>query len=232
VRNNAHRGRAALRALLRTLVANIDARLDSQPPFIPTGRYYSLTVGIRARKALGSGSGARRSRRARCAVVRNVRVRVRVLLQPCARRVFPLAEFLAVRSVLSLQWTRVLMCGQAVATRERAHITVRMKETPLGELLTSAVAHPLKDGELAPLTHFMFSHTIQGQAYDMPLLSRFLPSCLGAPASAPAGGGSAAPLPPLVDSELLCGPDGKRTVAFGWLRTFTHASCGLPTGRD
>jgi alpha-aminoadipic semialdehyde synthase len=107
-------------------------------------------------------------------------------------------------------WTQA--GAEAHDTLEPAHITVGIKETPLGELLTSPVAHPLKGGALAPRTHFMFSHTIKGQAYNMPLLSRFLPGCPGAPA--PAGG--AAPLPRLIDYELLCGPDGKRTVAFGW----------------
>jgi alpha-aminoadipic semialdehyde synthase len=61
----------------------------------------------------------------------------------------------------------------------------------------------------------MFSHTAKGQEYNMPLLSRFL-----------AGGDRFADpklssddsllVARLVDYELLTGPDGKRTVAFGW----------------
>jgi alpha-aminoadipic semialdehyde synthase len=48
----------------------------------------------------------------------------------------------------------------------------------------------------------MFSHTTKGQPYNMELLSRFL--------------GRDHLLPRLIDYELLIGPDGKRTVAFGW----------------
>jgi hypothetical protein len=44
----------------------------------------------------------------------------------------------------------------------------------------------------------------------MPLLSRFLD---GSPASP---GQDPKLLPRLIDYELLCGPDGKRTVGFGW----------------
>lgn len=45
----------------------------------------------------------------------------------------------------------------------------------------------------------MFSHTAKGQAYNMPLLSRFTQATAR-----------------LIDYELLTGRDGKRTVAFGW----------------
>lgn len=51
----------------------------------------------------------------------------------------------------------------------------------------------------------MFSHTTKGQPYNMELLSRFLSQ------------NPQRDLPSrLIDYELLKGPDGKRTVAFGW----------------
>jgi alpha-aminoadipic semialdehyde synthase len=78
------------------------------------------------------------------------------------------------------------------------------------ELLTTPVPHTYEAGKTMPRTHFMFSHTIKGQEYNMPLLSRFLD---GSPASP---GQDPKLLPRLVDYELLCGPDGRRTVGFGW----------------
>ena len=51
----------------------------------------------------------------------------------------------------------------------------------------------------------MFSHTTKGQPYNMELLSRFLSQ--DPQRDIPSR---------LVDYELLMGPDGKRTVAFGW----------------
>jgi len=63
----------------------------------------------------------------------------------------------------------------------------------------------------------MFSHTAKGQEYNMPLLSRFLAG--GDRFADPKlSGDDSLPLPVarLVDYELLTGPDGKRTVAFGW----------------
>ncbi|EJT98064.1 hypothetical protein DACRYDRAFT_111046 [Dacryopinax primogenitus] len=74
----------------------------------------------------------------------------------------------------------------------QADIVVGIKEVPISELS----ATPVK-GQ----THFMFSHTHKGQSYNMDLLSRLL--------------GQAR----LIDYELLtdhAGPDGKRTIAFGW----------------
>lgn len=59
----------------------------------------------------------------------------------------------------------------------------------------------------------MFSHTIKGQKYNMPLLGRFLDP----PADAVKQGLPAVTLRPrLIDFELLKGEDGKRTVGFGW----------------
>lgn len=63
----------------------------------------------------------------------------------------------------------------------------------------------------------MFSHTIKGQEYNVPLLSRFLAG--GDKYADPqlTGDGSLLRLEArLIDYELLTGADGKRTVAFGW----------------
>jgi alpha-aminoadipic semialdehyde synthase len=56
-------------------------------------------------------------------------------------------------------------------TLEPAHIVLGIKETPLPEL--DLLTGPAPDTN-APRTHVMFSHTTKGQAYNMPLLSRFL----------------------------------------------------------
>lgn len=57
-------------------------------------------------------------------------------------------------------------------------------------------------------THLMFSHTAKGQAYNLPLLSRF------------ATGQTADAAPArLIDYELLTdgpGREAKRVVGFGW----------------
>ena len=63
----------------------------------------------------------------------------------------------------------------------------------------------------------MFSHTVKGQEYNMPLLSRFLAG--GDKYADPhlTGDGFFPQLEArLIDYELLTGADGKRTVAFGW----------------
>ncbi len=56
----------------------------------------------------------------------------------------------------------------------------------------------------------MFSHTVKGQLYNMELLSKFLAS------ENPGAPQDGSLLPRLIDYELLTGPDGKRTVGFGW----------------
>ncbi|KAH9058857.1 Saccharopine dehydrogenase-domain-containing protein [Lactarius vividus] len=126
--------------------------------------------------------------------------KVRVLIQECERRVFPVDEY--------------IRAGAEVhSTLAPAHLVVGIKETPLPSLITSPVPS-IKQGPLVPRTHMMFSHTIKGQEFNMPLLSRFL-----------AGGGKYADPhltddgslgARLIDYELLTGADGKRTVAFGW----------------
>ncbi|KAI0791367.1 Saccharopine dehydrogenase-domain-containing protein [Abortiporus biennis] len=107
---------------------------------------------------------------------------VDVLIQNCERRVWPVEEFIKAGA-------------QVHPTLSPANITLGIKETPLNEVLTDAVSG-------IPRTHFMFSHTTKGQAYNMELLNKFL--------------SNGALSPTLVDYELLIGPDGKRTVGFGW----------------
>ena len=96
---------------------------------------------------------------------------------------------------------------------------VGIKETPLSEVLTSPLPSPAPadvpqgrgpSARLVPRTHIMFSHTVKGQLYNMELLGKFLAS------ENPAAPARGALLPRLVDYELLTGPDGKRTVGFGW----------------
>ncbi|KAH8993244.1 Saccharopine dehydrogenase-domain-containing protein [Lactarius hatsudake] len=174
------------------------------PPGRFTHRFYasqstSITVGIRR-----EDPGRKWERRAPLtpdAVAELVsHDRVRVLIQECERRVFPVDEY--------------IRAGAEVhSTLAPAHLVVGIKETPLPSLITSPVPS-ISQGSLVPRTHMMFSHTIKGQEFNMPLLSRFL-----------AGGGKYADPhvtddgslgARLVDYELLTGPDGKRTVAFGW----------------
>ncbi|KAF8882271.1 Saccharopine dehydrogenase-domain-containing protein [Infundibulicybe gibba] len=114
---------------------------------------------------------------------------VRVLVEPCDRRVFSVSEF-----------------EKAGATVESnlndAHIIVGIKETPLSELVTTpSPAHTHR-------THLMFSHTAKGQPYNTPLLSRFV---------APSNSEHNPLAPTLIDYELLTDSEtGKRTVGFGW----------------
>ncbi|KAI9442482.1 hypothetical protein H4582DRAFT_1928654 [Lactarius indigo] len=177
------------------------------PPSRFTHRFYAsqstpVTVGIRR-----EDPGRKWERRAPLtpdAVAELVsHDKVRVLIQECERRVFPVEEY--------------IRAGAEVhSTLAPAHLVVGIKETPLPSLITSPVPS-IKLGSLVPRTHMMFSHTIKGQEFNMPLLSRFL-----------AGGDKYAnphltgdeSLPQLgarlIDYELLTGADGKRTVAFGW----------------
>ncbi|EIW77770.1 hypothetical protein CONPUDRAFT_128756 [Coniophora puteana RWD-64-598 SS2] len=115
---------------------------------------------------------------------------VRVLVQDCDRRVFPVDEFVKAGATIH-------------PTLEPAHVILGIKETPLNELVTTPVASD--SGKPMARTQLMFSHTIKGQPYNMELLSRFLGT-----------GEDAKLLPRLIDYELLTGEDGKRTVGFGW----------------
>lgn len=103
-----------------------------------------------------------------------------------------------------------------------------IKEVPIDELLLDPLDAPLSSAcngpsgppSLVSRTHFMFSHTIKGQPYNMPLLARFLG--ISTPASVPQDELSRVDntrlnlLPSLVDYELLTDSRGKRTVGFGW----------------
>lgn len=80
-----------------------------------------------------------------------------------------------------------------------------IKETPLNELLVDPVAN-------VPRTQMMFSHTVKGQEYNLPLLSRFLHD----PALHGDNADTSSSLASLMDWELLTDDKGKRTVGFGW----------------
>ncbi|KAI0302611.1 Saccharopine dehydrogenase-domain-containing protein [Russula brevipes] len=128
---------------------------------------------------------------------------VRVLIQECERRVFPLEEY-------------VRAGAEVHSTLEPAHLVLGIKETPLHSLVTSPV-RSVNQNVLVPRTHMMFSHTAKGQEYNMPLLSRFLSGGVRY-ADPKLSGDESLPqlMARLVDYELLTGTDGKRTVAFGW----------------
>ncbi|KAL0948067.1 hypothetical protein HGRIS_010691 [Hohenbuehelia grisea] len=132
-----------------------------------------------------------------------VRQGVKVLVQDCDRRVFPIREF-------------VKAGAQVRPDLSPAHIIVGIKETPLKELVTTAVRTPVSspsEAQWTHRTHVMFSHTAKGQPYNTPLLERFL-----APSQQHAKLSQYQPelAPRLVDYELLTEADGKRTVMFGW----------------
>lgn len=94
-----------------------------------------------------------------------------------------------------------------------SNIVLGIKETPLSELkdpLANFSRKPLDTTAYNDQTHLMFSHTAKGQPYNTPLLSHFV---------APLNEMEITKLmrPRLIDYELLTnGPDGKRTVGFGW----------------
>ncbi|KAI0031728.1 Saccharopine dehydrogenase-domain-containing protein [Vararia minispora EC-137] len=125
---------------------------------------------------------------------------VRVLVQECERRVFPIDDYIHAGAEIH-------------PTLEPAHVVMGIKETPLKTLVTSPLPSPVVPGRHVPRTHIMFSHTIKGQEYNMQLLSRFLK-----------GGDafhSGVKCPPglearLIDYELLTDENGKRTVMFGF----------------
>ncbi|TFY70293.1 hypothetical protein EVG20_g2710 [Dentipellis fragilis] len=131
---------------------------------------------------------------------------VRVLVQDCERRVFPIDEY--------------KRAGAEVhPTLEPAHIVLGIKEPPLSTLITSPVPSPdpARANVYVPRTHMMFSHTIKGQEYNMRLLSRFLKDGDAWAGLTKGKGKEVEGLESrLIDYELLTGEDGKRTVAFGW----------------
>jgi alpha-aminoadipic semialdehyde synthase len=78
----------------------------------------------------------------------------------------------------------------------------------MNELLTSPVPSVAgASSNPVPRTQIMFSHTIKGQSYNMPLLAKFLKM-----GNAPDGN----VLPTLLDWELFTDTSGKRTTGFGW----------------
>lgn len=108
------------------------------------------------------------------------------------------------------------------STLDPANIILGIKEPPLSTLLTTPVLASSSASSkpvLKPRTHVMFSHTIKGQEYNMPLLSRFLAGGYkyadknGMRIVSPEEEGLE---PRLIDYELLVDRTGKRTVAFGW----------------
>lgn len=154
------------------------------------------------------------------AVAELVRDNIRVLVQECERRVFPLEEYIRVRTIYVrglYHRASTLQAGAEVhSTLEPAHLVLGIKETPLHSLITSPVRSVNRNIPV-PRTHMMFSHTAKGQEYNIPLLSRFL---IGGDVYADPKLSDDKPLPQLaarlIDHELLTGTDGKRTVAFGW----------------
>ncbi|TFK25840.1 hypothetical protein FA15DRAFT_638562 [Coprinopsis marcescibilis] len=114
---------------------------------------------------------------------------VEVHVAPCHRRVFPTEEYEKAGAVISKDLSH-------------ADIVLGIKEVPLNELGSNGRSTP-------PPTHIMFSHTHKGQAYNTPLLSRFV-------AHQHAPSEHKQRFPTLVDYELLTDSAGKRTVGFGW----------------
>lgn len=154
------------------------------------------------------------------------RYNVRVLIQDCERRVFSLKEYIHVRNIyriyvwdpeLVVDHVNITQAGAEVhPTLEPAHLVLGIKETPLHTLITAPV-RSVDQNVLVPRTHMMFSHTVKGQEYNMPLLSRFLAGGHLFADPKLTGDNSLPQLAAhLVDYELLTELDGKRTVAFGW----------------
>ncbi|PSR70716.1 hypothetical protein PHLCEN_2v13409 [Hermanssonia centrifuga] len=118
---------------------------------------------------------------------------LRVLVQPCERRIWTMDEFLQAGALPH-------------PTLAPAHIVLGIKETPIPEL--THLVSPLPHGPTSvPRTHMMFSHTHKGQSYNMALLDNFV--------SRP-GLTEQFLKPRLIDYELLKDREGKRTVGFGW----------------
>ncbi|KAJ7069890.1 Saccharopine dehydrogenase-domain-containing protein [Mycena amicta] len=114
--------------------------------------------------------------------------KVQVQVEHCDRRVFRDHEYVQAGATI-------------VADLSQAHIHLGIKETPLDEVITS----PVQD---VPRTHLMFSHTAKGQAYNTPLLHRYI--------SEDYPDASNSNIARLIDYEYLTDQEGKRTVGFGW----------------
>ena len=136
---------------------------------------------------------------------------VKVLVQPCERRIFTMDQFMEARYLLSLSSIlpdRPLQAGAVPHNSlEPAHVVLGIKEVPMDELLTSPVTSVSGTPSVVSRTQIMFSHTMKGQSYNMPLLAKFLNT------EHTANGDL---LPTLLDWELFTDENGKRTCGFGW----------------
>ncbi|KAG6833293.1 hypothetical protein H0H87_008925 [Tephrocybe sp. NHM501043] len=131
---------------------------------------------------------------------------INVEFEHCDRRVFRDDEYIAVGAKLK-------------DDLNNAHIIIGIKETPLSEVIQSGVPEPhrtsiprfddrpelVRENGMMPRTHLMFSHTAKGQAYNTPLLAKYVRE------------NTSLLSPRLIDYELLIDEvSGKRTVGFGW----------------
>ncbi|KAG5340357.1 hypothetical protein C0989_002087 [Termitomyces sp. Mn162] len=139
---------------------------------------------------------------------------VNVEIEHCDRRVFKDEEYIA--------------AGASIAhTLSNSHIILGIKEPPLAEILTSGITAPLNSAWAnrgyvkIPRTHLMFSHTVKGQAYNMPLLAKFV---VQKGRRTP----NAGLIPRIVDYEMLTDESGKRTVGFGWFAGGTRHFLSTP----
>ncbi|KAL1719908.1 Saccharopine dehydrogenase-domain-containing protein [Schizophyllum commune] len=117
---------------------------------------------------------------------------LKVQVQRCTRRFFTEEQYTEAGA-------------QVVDDLSQAHIILGVKEPPLEEVFTDGVASP-KDDSIAARVSLMFSHTTKGQAYNMPLLRKFLRGQNEDKHVKPAT---------LIDYESLVNDEGKRTVGFG-----------------
>ncbi|KZT50477.1 hypothetical protein CALCODRAFT_444572 [Calocera cornea HHB12733] len=161
--------------LLRLLCRRAPGLSRCQP--LSTRAGSAITLGIRREDP--SRTWERRCPLSPAAVTELVAMGIRVQVQHCNRRVWTHDDFRKAGATI-------------VRDVSHADIVVGIKEVPISELPTSPTHEQ---------THFMFSHTHKGQAYNMKLLARLL--------------GQAR----LIDYELItdrAGRDAKRTIAFGW----------------
>ncbi|KAF9067909.1 hypothetical protein BDP27DRAFT_854218 [Rhodocollybia butyracea] len=126
-------------------------------------------------------------------------------VQPCSRRIIPNAQYSAVGAKITED-----LSG--------AHVIIGIKEPRVEEVLVDGLAIPgtkmtgsgyssIKDKDNCARTYMMFSHTTEGQEYNLPLLDLFLSS----------GPNSKLHLPTLIDYELLTSESSsKRILTFGF----------------
>ncbi|KAG6909409.1 hypothetical protein DXG01_000710 [Tephrocybe rancida] len=174
-------------------------RVESAPASRRSLTRTAVTVGIRREDP--QRIWERRAPLSPKAVKELVEGGINVEFEHCDRRVFRDDEYIAVGAKVK-------------PNLQNAHIIIGIKETPLNEVIQSAV--PALPGSylhrmgyaMVPRTHLMFSHTAKGQPYNTPLLAKYV----GEP-----GDQYAQLYPRLIDYELLTDEkSGKRTVGFGW----------------